>query len=178
MMRLVLINATKSGTMMNELVVDDLMRESILVPSLPEQRAVGALFSRLDSLIALHQRKHNQLSVLKGSLLEGMFPKPGSDVPELRFSGFADPWEQRKLGDLYRKCTEKNDGTYNTNSIISVAGMSYSPETRVTEQSYLVERFINNGPHTPSCEIMGRAQEREEGASHGCDHHMPGARRG
>lgn len=47
------------------------------------------------------------------------------------------PWEQRKLGDLYRKCTEKNDGTYNTNSIISVAGMSYSPETRVTEQSYL-----------------------------------------
>ena len=58
-----------------------------------------------------------------------------ANVPELRFSGFADPWEQRKLGDLYRKCTEKNDGTYNTNSIISVAGMSYSPETRVTEQS-------------------------------------------
>jgi len=116
---------------------EDLANISIPLPCLPEQRAVGALFSRLDSLIALHQRKHNQLSVLKGSLLEGMFPKPGSDVPELRFSGFADPWEQRKLGDVYRKCTEKNDGTYNTNSIISVAGMSYSPETRVTEQSYL-----------------------------------------
>ena len=56
--------------------------------------------------------------------------------------------------------------------------MSYSPETRVTEQSYLVERFINNGPHTPSCEIMGRAQEREEGASHGRGNHMPRARRG
>mgnify|MGYP000973597041 CR=1 FL=1 len=73
-----------------------------------EQRAVGALFFRLDSLIALHQRKHNQLSVLKGSLLEGMFPKPGSDVPELRFSGFADPWEQRKLGELFVESDDRS----------------------------------------------------------------------
>ena len=79
---------------------EDLANISIPLPRLPEQRAVGALFSRLDSLIALHQRKHNQLSILKSSLLERMFPKPGSDVPELRFSGFADPWEQRKLGEL------------------------------------------------------------------------------
>lgn len=56
-MRPVLVNATKSGTMMNELVPDDLMRESILVPSLGEQKAIGALFSRLDNLIALHQRE-------------------------------------------------------------------------------------------------------------------------
>ena len=88
---------------------DDIAGVVFSYPSLPEQRAVGALFSRLDSLIALHQRKHNQLSVLKGSLLEGMFPKPGSDVPELRFSGFADPWEQRKLGDITRRVTRKNE---------------------------------------------------------------------
>ena len=73
----------------------------VSMPLFPrEQMAIGELFDGLDSLIALHQRKHNQLSVLKGSLLEGMFPKPGSDVPELRFSGFADPWEQRKLGEV------------------------------------------------------------------------------
>ncbi|AKT48856.1 hypothetical protein ADJ70_07745 [Olsenella sp. oral taxon 807] len=76
------------------------MEVEVPVPMMAEQRAVGALFSRLDSLIALHQRKHNQLSVLKSLLLERMFPKPGSDVPELRFSGFADPWEQRKLGEF------------------------------------------------------------------------------
>ena len=57
MMREVLVKATKSGTMMNELVPDDLMKESIPVPSLPEQHAIGSLFSRLDSLITLHQRK-------------------------------------------------------------------------------------------------------------------------
>ena len=56
-MRRVLANATKSGTMMNELVADDLVKESILVPSLAEQSRIGALFSSLDSLIALHQRE-------------------------------------------------------------------------------------------------------------------------
>ena len=87
---------------------EDLANISIPLPCLPEQRAVGALFSRLDSLIALHQRKHNQLSVLKSSLLERMFPKPGSDVPELRFSGFADPWEQRKLGELFVESDDRS----------------------------------------------------------------------
>ena len=56
-MRPVLVNATKSGTMMNELVVDDLMKEPVLVPELPEQEAIGTLFARLDSLITLHQRE-------------------------------------------------------------------------------------------------------------------------
>ena len=72
----------------------------VCYPSLPEQRAIGSLLSRLDSLITLHQRKHDQLATLKKSLLEKMFPKPGSDVPELRFAGFTEPWEQRKLGDM------------------------------------------------------------------------------
>ena len=65
-----------------------------------EQVMVGSFFSHLDNLITLHQRKHDQLATLKKSLLEKMFPKPGSDVPELRFAGFTEPWEQRKLGDV------------------------------------------------------------------------------
>ena len=65
-----------------------------------EQVMVGSFFSHLDNLITLHQRKHDQLATLKKSLLEKMFPKPGSDVPELRFAGFTEPWEQRKLGDM------------------------------------------------------------------------------
>ena len=64
-----------------------------------EQEAIGALFQKLDSLIALHQRKHEKLKTVKQSLLEKMFPKEGEDVPEIRFEGFTDPWEQRKAGD-------------------------------------------------------------------------------
>ncbi len=71
-----------------------------LPSSMDEQGQIGHLFTRLDNLITLHQRKHDQLATLKKSLLEKMFPKPGSDVPELRFAGFTEPWEQRKLGDM------------------------------------------------------------------------------
>ena len=99
-MRSILVNATKSGTMMNELVPDDLMRESILVPCLAEQEVIGDSLSQLDSLITLHQRKHDKLVQLKKSMLDKMFPKPGETEPEIRFAGFTDPWEQRKLGEL------------------------------------------------------------------------------
>ena len=58
-MRPILVNSTKSGTMMNELVVEDFLKQEILVPSLPEQRRIGAFFDRLDSLITLHQRKYD-----------------------------------------------------------------------------------------------------------------------
>ena len=69
------------------------------LPSLMEQRRIGAFFDHLDSLITLHQRKYDKLCVLKKSMLDKMFPKGGSLYPEIRFSGFTDPWEQRKLGD-------------------------------------------------------------------------------
>ena len=70
------------------------------VPCFVEQKEIGALFSQLDALITLHQRKHEKLSVLKRSLLEKMFPREGENRPEVRFKGFTDPWEQRKLGDI------------------------------------------------------------------------------
>ena len=69
-------------------------------PSLDEQRLIGAFFDRLDSLITLHQRKYDKLCVLKKSMLDKMFPKGGSLYPEIRFAGFTDPWEQRKLGEV------------------------------------------------------------------------------
>ena len=72
-MREALIRATKSGTMMNELVADDLFKQRILVPTAGEQRAIGRFFSRLDSLITLHQRKLDLLKSVKKSLLDKMF---------------------------------------------------------------------------------------------------------
>ena len=69
-------------------------------PSLPEQARIGAFFCHLDRLITLHQRKRGRLENIKKAMLEKMFPKNGADVPEVRFAGFTEAWEQRKLGDL------------------------------------------------------------------------------
>nr|WP_080575031.1 restriction endonuclease subunit S [Bifidobacterium longum] len=70
------------------------------IPNMAEQQAIGTFFSRLDDLITLHQRKYDKLVIFKKSMLEKMFPKDGESVPEIRFAGFTDPWEQRKLGEL------------------------------------------------------------------------------
>ena len=72
----------------------------IWLPSRQEQREIAAMMTHLDTLITLHQRKYDKLVVFKKSMLEKMFPKDGESVPEIRFAGFTDPWEQRKLGDV------------------------------------------------------------------------------
>ena len=64
-----------------------------------EQRIIGSFFKGLDNLITLHQRKYDKLVNVKKSMLEKMFPRDGKNVPEIRFSGFTEAWEQRKLGD-------------------------------------------------------------------------------
>ncbi|MGY5199474.1 restriction endonuclease subunit S [Bifidobacterium adolescentis] len=93
------------------------------LPSLMEQRRIGAFFDRLDSLITLHQRKYDKLCVLKKSMLDKMFPKGGSLYPEIRFAGFTDPWEQRKLEDYVVVSTAKNvDGRFNKEDVLSVSG--------------------------------------------------------
>ena len=65
-----------------------------------EQKRIGAFIRQLDTLITLHQRKYDKLQNFKKAMLEKMFPKNGSNVPEIRFKGFTDAWEQRKLGEL------------------------------------------------------------------------------
>ena len=88
------------------------MELSVPVPSAAEQKQIGQYFARLDSLITLHQRKYDKLCTVKKSMLDKMFPKPGETEPEIRFEGFTDPWEQRKLGEFSKKRTTKNaDGT-------------------------------------------------------------------
>ena len=91
-----------SGTIVKELLVD--------FPSLKEQRAIGDFFSQLDHLITLHQRKYDKLQVLKKSNIEKKIPKKSRIVNEIRFKGFTDAWEQRKLSEIAGKVTEKNTG--------------------------------------------------------------------
>ena len=65
-----------------------------------EQQKIGEFFANIDNLITLHQRKYDKLVIVKKSMLEKMFPKDGANVPEVRFAGFTDAWEQRKLSEL------------------------------------------------------------------------------
>ena len=73
---------------------------SFKVPHYAEQKQIGMLFKNLDHLITLHQRKYDSLVNVKKAMLEKMFPKNGETVPEIRFKGFTDAWEQRKVTEL------------------------------------------------------------------------------
>ena len=75
-------------------------RVTIMMPSVDEQRKITDIFRQLDDLITLHQRKYEKLLKVKKSMLEKMFPRDGADVPEIRFDGFTDAWEQRKAIDI------------------------------------------------------------------------------
>ncbi|MCT4414930.1 restriction endonuclease subunit S [Lactococcus cremoris] len=80
------------------------------LPSIEEQKKIGSFFKHLDDTIALHQRKLDLLKEQKKGYLQKMFPKNGAKVPELRFAGFADDWEERKLGDTETHFTDGNYG--------------------------------------------------------------------
>ena len=116
-MRLSLIRSTKASTMMHDLVPSDFLREAIPTPTLAEQKEIGAFLVGLDHLITLHQRKYDKLCTVKKSMLDKMFPKPGETEPEVRFKGFTDPWEQRKLGELFVESDERSS----TEEILSVS---------------------------------------------------------
>ena len=97
--KVVLDNCT--GTSYPAINSNDLAQIDVYAPRLPqEQRQIGNFFKYIDTLITLHQRKYDKLVAIKRSMLEKMFPREGSRFPEIRFAGFTDPWEQRKLGDL------------------------------------------------------------------------------
>ena len=98
-MKVVLDNCT--GTSYPAIKSNDLAEIEVYSPINPkEQEYIGKLFKGIDNLITLHQRKYDKLVNVKKAMLEKMFPKDGADVPEIRFKGFTEAWEQRKLGDM------------------------------------------------------------------------------
>ena len=92
-----------SGNIVKNLPVD--------LPTYDEQHQIGAYFKHLDNLITLHQRKYDSLVNVKKAMLEKMFPKNGETVPEIRFKGFTDAWEQRKLSGIYQNIGNAFVGT-------------------------------------------------------------------
>lgn len=87
--------------------VADVGSFEFLMPNIAEQQKIGEYFSNLDHLITLHQRKCEQTNELKKFMLQKMFPKKGEKNPEIRFPGFTDDWEQRKLGEVVEDYIEK-----------------------------------------------------------------------
>ncbi len=101
LMQRVLSRSTKASTMMHDLVTDDFLEQSFLVPSIEEQKQIGEFLAGIDNLITLHQRKCDETKKLKKNMLQKVFPQNGERVPEIRFPEFADDWEQRKLSDEF-----------------------------------------------------------------------------
>ena len=119
----------------------------IPTPDIEEQKKIGEFLTQLDTLITLHQRKYEKLVNIKKSMLDKMFPQNGASVPEIRFKGFTDPWEQRKLGDL---CVEFRSGEF-----ISASDITETGEYPVFGGNGLrgfTDRFNHDGEYT----LIGR----------------------
>ena len=119
------------GSAQPQLTKKDIKNFKIILPKMEEQQKIGSFFKQLDDTIALHQRKLDLLKEQKKGYLQKMFPKNGAKVPELRFAGFADDWEERKLGEIFNyeqptkyivKSTEYDD---NFNTPVLTAGKSF-----------------------------------------------------
>ena len=103
-----LLEFGKTGTTVESVDFGKIKDMLLYMPSTVEQQQIGDFFAKLDSLITLHQRKYDKLVILKKSMLEKMFPKDGESVPEIRFAGFTDPWEQRKFSEIVDVCSGRD----------------------------------------------------------------------
>lgn len=103
------ILSDKNGSTMVHITKSGMESKEVILPSnIKEQAKIGEYFYSLDYLITLHQRKCDETKKLKKYMLQKMFPQNGEKVPEIRFSGFTDDWEQRKLGEVFKEYSEKN----------------------------------------------------------------------
>lgn len=103
------ILSDKNGSTMVHITKSGMEQKEVLLPSCVEEQAkIGAYFENLDHLITLHQRKCEETKKLKKYMLQKMFPQNGKRVPEIRFAGFTDDWEQRKLENIVEVCSGRD----------------------------------------------------------------------
>ena len=133
----------------NPKLMNNVMADIVIqIPTQAEERdKLSSFFASLDNLITLHQRKYDKLQVIKKAMLEKMFPQNGSNVPEIRFRGFTDPWEQRKLGEVAdivgggtpsTENPEYWDGDIDWYAPAEIADQIYvhTSQRKITEQGY------------------------------------------
>lgn len=134
--------AKNLGATINQITGRMFSEMSFSMPETKEQAVIGTFFRNLDSLISLHQRKLDNVKMLKKSLLQKLFPKDGEKTPELRFPGFTDAWEQRKLGDEFQKVNERNDGSFGREHWISVAKMYFQEPEKVQSNNIDTRTYV------------------------------------
>lgn len=118
----ILSRCTKASTMMNDIVADEFLKESFLVPSYEEQKKIGEFLSRLDTQIEFYQQQFDKLKQVKLACLETMFPEFNGCTPCVRFEGFDDAWKVVPLSDCLSVNTEKNlEGKYGREDVLSVS---------------------------------------------------------
>ena len=100
-----------TGNTIKHILASDMQEFTVDTPKIEEQQHIARYFLELDHLITLHQRKYDKLVNVKKSMLEKMFPRDGKNVPEIRFSGFTEAWEQRKLSEIYQNIGNAFVGT-------------------------------------------------------------------
>ena len=127
----------KKGGTRTRLYYNTLCQFTVRVPALKEQAQISQCLKKLDTLITLHQRKYEKLVNIKKSMLDKMFPKNGASVPEIRFKGFTDPWEQRKVGTLIEDYTEKTV-TQNQYPVLT----SSQQQGIVLQEDYFADRQV------------------------------------
>jgi len=99
---------TGAGSTFVEVSGKQMEKMSLVLPSLEEQKQIGRFFRTIDDSITLHQRKLEKLKLNKSALLQKLFPQKGCTIPDVRFKGFTDAWEQRKLSQITVRVTRKN----------------------------------------------------------------------
>lgn len=133
-------NKLASGSTFAEISGRVLGNIELFFPDKNEQMQIGSLFSKLDNLITLHQRKYEKLKNIKKSMLEKMFPKNGSNVPEIRFKGFTDAWEQRKFSDIVDVLDGDRGKNYPTSDDFDISGHTlFLNASNVTNDGFLFQ---------------------------------------
>ena len=117
----------------------DFMKIEVRIPSVDEQKKIGQYFDSLDNLITLHQRKCEQTKTLKKYMLQKMFPQDGEKVPQIRFEGFTEDWEQRKLNEIADKVSEKNK-----NNEFSEPFTNSAEQGIISQKDYFDREIVNN----------------------------------
>ena len=116
-----ILNAKSSGGTVKGIKGSILHQQEIKYPKYEEQFKIGSYFNNLDNLVTLHQRKCDDTKELKKYMLQKMFPKNGEKFPEIRFKGFTEAWEQRKLSELLYLSSERNDGSYTRDDVLAAS---------------------------------------------------------
>ena len=132
-----------AGSTVNNLNKELVGNTYVTIPSITEQRVLGAYLEQLDNLITLHQRKFEKLTNVKKSMLEKMFPQNGSSYPEIRFKGFTDPWEQRKVGDLLIERNQQAPMSDEYPLMAFIANEGVAPKGERYDRSALVTDTVN-----------------------------------